>query len=190
MQLVSRSWDHPLKYLKRTNEVDVVCFTANNVVKNNGCLVMGAGTALAVVEYLNVRDIVKASNFIKEHPDYGAVFIGNYCVAFQTKRHYGKPSTLAIIRNSVEKMAEIATMSPNKRFHMPFPAVGLGSLTVKVVLPSLTGLPHNVYVYMEDIRHHIPKELNMTTTGIKDWVSVPNLDHRIVQVPILNNLTW
>jgi hypothetical protein len=188
MNLVSKSWDVSLKYLKRRNDVDVVCFTANNVVKNNGCLVMGAGTALAVVEHLNIGSIVKASDFIKEHPDYGAVFVGEHCLAFQTKRYYGKPSTLAIIKNSVERLAEIATKQPNRRFHLPFPAVGLGSLTVKTVLPSLVGLPHNVYVYHDDVKRSIPREIRIITKSSVDWVQIAGLDHRITQVPIFNNV--
>ena len=124
---------------------DIYLFTANSTIKRNGCLVMGAGAALQVRNTYKISDKVFGLK-IKHLSIYGLVIhlgIG----AFQTKTHFALDSTVDIIKFSVERLTECALANPGVTFHLNYPGINNGKLTVEVVQPLIDILPDNVLIY-------------------------------------------
>jgi hypothetical protein len=103
-------------------DIDAIVCTTNNVIKNDGSLVMGAGIALAFNKefpYLAQR-WGKVIEGMAEggHTDYGVVIDGPrsfghnqiYLVGVQTKRHWGDPSPIELVVESVSKLAYLADL--------------------------------------------------------------------------------
>lgn len=103
-------------------DIDAIVCTTNNVIKNDGSLVMGAGIALAFNKefpYLAQR-WGKVIEGMAEggHTDYGIVIDGPrsfghnqiYLVGVQTKRHWGDPSPIELVVESVRKLAYLADL--------------------------------------------------------------------------------
>jgi hypothetical protein len=103
-------------------DVDAIVCTTNNVIKNDGSLVMGAGIALAFNKefpYLAQR-WGKVIEGMAEggHTDYGVVIDGPrtwghnqiYLVGLQTKRHWGDPSPIELVVESVKKLKDLADL--------------------------------------------------------------------------------
>lgn len=103
-------------------DVDAIVCTCNNVIKNDGSLVMGAGIALDFnKEFVGinkrwgkiVEDLAEGG-----HNDYGVLLDGPrqyahnqiYLVGFQTKRHWIDPSDIDLIAWSATKLAKLADL--------------------------------------------------------------------------------
>lgn len=48
---------------------------------------------------------------------------------------------------SPDKLTHIAAQKPNVTFHMNFPGIGYGGLTLNSILPIVDKLPNNVILY-------------------------------------------
>lgn len=138
-----------LDYAGNFGNNDVLMFTANSVVKNNGALVMGAGAALAVrklfpgIDRYFGRQIESMSEFRTVFVYFQHKNIG----AFQTKRYHGDNSSLVLLRNSVSELKNMALQNSHRIFHLNYPAIGYGALPISLVQPLVEGLPDNVYLY-------------------------------------------
>ncbi|AUR89196.1 hypothetical protein NVP1121O_168 [Vibrio phage 1.121.O._10N.286.46.C4] len=129
----------------------IYMFTANSVVRNNGCLVMGAGCAKTVKTTYKGVDIL-LGNTIDHLGRFGVQFViwnGHPIGAFQTKIDWKDGSPLDLVKYSVKRLTLIAKKRPNHTFHLPCPAVNHGGRSEEEVLPLLESLPDNVYVYLD-----------------------------------------
>jgi hypothetical protein len=112
-------------------------------------LVMGAGNAKACkLAFPGINKVL--AKYILHGSIFGIklIYIGDASIiAFQTKVRWDKPSTLGIIKLSVEKLKDLAEYSPDLIFHLPFPGCGHGGLKRNDVLPLLETLPRNVWIY-------------------------------------------
>lgn len=123
--------------------------TTNTTLKSNGDLVMGAGNAKAFADvYTGAPEYF--GYLVKSNPN--KVHIGinssNGVIAvFPVKHHWSKPADIELVKSSIKQLKEIANMHSNWVFHLPYPAIGRGGLSVETVEPLLITLPDNVLIY-------------------------------------------
>jgi len=128
----------------------VFLFTSNSIVKKDGTLVMGAGSAKDFKEVYTKAPkyfggVVKDFPTIPVHlvrRDEGLVG------SFKTKNHWKEPSTLEIVKTSVKMLKLHAETHPEWSIYLPFPGIGFGGLDIESVLPLLEELPDNVFVFL------------------------------------------
>jgi hypothetical protein len=122
---------------------DAICCTTNNIVKNDGSLVMGAGIAKdfaerypfiakewgrRVLEYRGVHPFV-FTTLMKEKP---------HLVYFGTKYHWKDPSDLELIEESVKQLCWLIKKLDWQRVLLPRPGCKRGQLDWhKDVLPRI-----------------------------------------------------
>jgi hypothetical protein len=126
---------------------DVVFFTANQVVKRNGTLVMGAGNAKAARDSLHGVDKAFGEQLGDKRLciiDYNGTNIG----ALVTKQHYKDPSNYEFVKESLRALYHSAKGSPHLTYHVPYPAIGFGGLTRGQLDPLMKFMPSNVLVYI------------------------------------------
>jgi len=141
---------HKLDYKTPWMLPDIYIFTANNTLKKNGALVMGAGAAKDCRDAYDGIDL-KIGSKIKENVDYFLKLIDisseQKIGVFQVKRHYSNNADINLIKKGAEILKELAEASPNNIFHMNFPGIGFGNLEYNDVLKVLKILPDNVLIY-------------------------------------------
>ena len=122
--------EQPLDYKRQRNEHEVVLFTGNNMVRRDGGLVMGRGTALQVRTQWP-EGAYEFGDLVVQHGDhYGLLFyprihpLWNVIGVFQTKESWMRPAKINLIVCAVELLAERAGKNLEFTFHMPFPGVG------------------------------------------------------------------
>lgn len=144
----------------RADEKDVqaiVC-TTNNVIKNDGSLVMGAGIALA----FNKEFPFLARNWgmliqgMAEggHNDYHVILDGPrqwnrdvlYVVGVQTKRHWKDPSDIDLIVESCKKLRDLADILNWQRIICPAFGCSNGGLTFKDVEKKISKILDDRFV--------------------------------------------
>lgn len=126
-------------------------FTANQVIKSNGRLVMGAGNAKACLDAHPNVDLAMAKLF-KKYPDKLVHTVGSsqsygFVGAFVVKDHWRRPADINLVIKATGQLEQLANNNPSYTFHLPFPAIGKGGLSVNEVLPIIQQLPDNVLVY-------------------------------------------
>ncbi len=122
------------------DDVDAIVCTTNNVIKQNGALVMGAGVAKQFRDtfpYLDL-DWGAAAQASAEggNLDYGVLINGPrmlnrikvYLVAFQTKRDWSKPSDIELIQMSAHKLVGLTDILNWQRVICPAFGCGNGGL--------------------------------------------------------------
>ncbi len=134
--------------------------TGNGVLRRDGALVMGAGSAEALT-----RAYPQAPKLFGEMARkvgrlegrgwylYGllAVRVGPALSIglFQTKGDWREPASLSLVAHSARKLAEWMEKNPGWEAHAAFPGVGLGGLEERRVLgvleEHLRGLPVVLY---------------------------------------------
>lgn len=130
---------------------DLTCITTNAVITRAG-LVMGAGIAKQAADR-HPRLRFLAAYVIRQQPDprrYGFLSLPNpipQLALFQTKIHYRDPSSVELIRHSLEGLAAYALAHPHKRIALPYPGIGMGGLDPATVAPLLERLPANVTIW-------------------------------------------
>lgn len=135
----------------RADEKDVqaiVCCT-NNVIKNDGSLVMGAGSARQFSDSfpLLARNWGMLIQGMAEggHTDYNIVLDGPrqwnkdvlYLVGLQTKRHWKDPSDINLIVESCKRLADLADILNWQRIICPAFGCGYGGLEFKDIEPKI-----------------------------------------------------
>lgn len=135
-------------FWQRANEKDVqvlVC-TTNNVIKNDGSLVMGGGVALAFNKefpFLAQRWGAVVQGMAEGgHNDYFILIDGPrqwnngdviYLVGLQTKRNWKDPSDIELIVESCKKLRDLADILKWDRIICPAFGCGYGGLVFKDV---------------------------------------------------------
>jgi hypothetical protein len=126
-------------------DVDAIVCTTNNVIKNNGELVMGRGIAVQFKEtFPNIS--YRWGRLVEEyaeggHTDYGILVDGplRYChnqlylVGVQTKRNWSEPSPIELIEYSCRKLLQLSDLLCWTRVICPMFGCGNGNLTWKEV---------------------------------------------------------
>jgi len=141
-----------LKYKIKWKSPDVYLFTANNVIKTNGALVMGAGAAKEVRDAWKGVDLLLGEKIARFcGGDYGLISatINKHQViaAFQTKRQYNQPAIYDVVRKSTKALDKFARKFPQLVFHLNYPAIGLGKLDQSRIYDIIKVLPDNVLIY-------------------------------------------
>ena len=67
--------------------------------------------------------------------------------AFQTKCDWRNTSPTDLIYESTKQLINASMCNPTKEFHMNFPGINYGGLSVECVTPIIEELPDNVFVY-------------------------------------------
>lgn len=164
-QLTLRCPDHTFFMILKTgnmwqdSKADIKLFTANSFVTRQKRLVIGRGAALEALKHWPGCDIFFGAEILKECGhlgEYGVILgatnltnlLGISLGAFQVKRHFKDDADLALIRNSTQKLKEMAdagvlTAAVN------FPGIGWGRLKREDVLPIISKLPDNVEVWQK-----------------------------------------
>ena len=156
-------WNHVEKFNKKTSYI--IC-PANNVIKSNGDLVMGAGFAKQVISFwdknfdvtnlpahagLSIAMNSQREGFYGFVPVLGANSTRYGLDIFQSKNHWKNPSTIELITESTKimalKMVNCEKILPEHTWHMACPGIGLGGLSLEKVKPILEVLPNIVYIY-------------------------------------------
>lgn len=116
---------------------DAICFTSNNIIKNNGALVMGAGVAKAFKNKIKDLD-TKAGHLVKLNGNVCQVVMSlagtkynsdTKIVSFPTKNHWRNPSDIKLIKRSAEKLMSLANEHGWKRVALPKPGCFNGGLS-------------------------------------------------------------
>tara|TARA_R100000951_G_scaffold8193_1_gene7427 strand:+ start:801 stop:1250 length:450 start_codon:yes stop_codon:yes gene_type:complete len=127
-------------------------FTANLTLNRTGCLVMGAGSALAAKEAW--PELPRFFGDWLQNDDGGLLFHAHSNIgAVHTKDNWKNKSKLHIISNSLDDL--IDWMHRQKTVwgmkdlvvHMPYPGISNGGLTREEVAPYLQELPPNVVIH-------------------------------------------
>lgn len=156
MKLVNEKLD----YGKFWHPNQVVIFTANSTLTKDGRLVMGAGAAKECRDAFigidkefgsrikRIRDLYKTYNFCYME----ILFKSQYekwtrVGAFQTKCDWRNTSPTDLIYESTKQLINTSKCNPTKEFHMNFPGINYGGLSVESVTPIIEELPDNVFVY-------------------------------------------
>lgn len=151
MQLIHKLLDYSLKW----SLPHVAIFTGNPVTRRDGAIVMGRGAAKQVRDtYPNVQyalgEIIKPEDYLVFVPiDNTNVhtpseqFIG----WFKVKNHWQQPAELELITLSTKALYDLAIKHQDMSFHMNYPGIGNGKLTVDDVGGILSILPDNVFIY-------------------------------------------
>lgn len=135
---------------------DVYLFTGNSYVSSRGRLVMGRGAARAVRDrWLHIDK--RLAQVVQQSPDRNVLFthIGNdpaidkqFIGWFKVKHYFRDAAEIAIINKSTKELTRIAKQNSHLRFHINYPGVGAGRLSVNEVDSIIQQLPDNVIVYL------------------------------------------
>jgi len=138
-------------------DCDAFCITTNSYIKKNGALVMGRGIARTARDLFDKTESAldkRLGSRIKEKCDHLGVYgiipadpENSRIVAFQVKTHFREDASISLIRNSTQKLREVATSYSDRRFDLNFPGIGNGGLNSKDVRPVIEDLPDNVNIW-------------------------------------------
>lgn len=125
-----------------TYPTDAICITTNGILNNKNELVMGAGVALTAK--LNFPGLPRTwGEYVKKYGNVPGIIVEcyPYLVSFPTKHHWKDKSDIALIKQSAEKLVEIANHWHLKTITLPRPGCGNGGLNwekqVKPVLDNI-----------------------------------------------------
>lgn len=139
-------------------QASLLLFTANSTLDARGHLVMGAGAALEAKRWFPELPAWFGDR-IREHEwgggdNYGLLIHptahdGTRIGTFQVKGHWCEPASPWLIEHSTQMLAQYIELSTdsNERIAMNFPGIGRGQLSREEVLPIISRLPDNVFVY-------------------------------------------
>ena len=133
----------------KIDDLDYICITTNSILNSKKELVMGAGIAKeAKNRYPSLPKEFGKKILEKgyEGKFYGIIVYAKF-LAFQTKIHYKDNSPLDLVKKSCEYLKIAADLNKNLIFGLPFPAVTNGGRTYEEILPIVSILPDNVYIF-------------------------------------------
>ena len=139
-----------LDYGKPWTLPDVYLFTGNGIIKKNGAIVMGRGAAKQVRDtYPGIDESFGA--IIQRKPNANIVWVSlpndQHLGWFKVKDHWIEPAKLELIQISTERLRVLATNKKKITFHMNYPGIGNGKLSIADVGIILSTLPDNVRIY-------------------------------------------
>ncbi len=149
-----------LSVVGRGSAPKLLLATGNGVLRRDGALVMGAGSAKALAQAYPEAPRVFGEMARKVGRLEGrGWYLYGLLVAqvgpglsiglFQTKGNWKEPASLSLVGHSARKLAEWMERNPGWEAHVAFPGVGLGGLEEREVLAvlekHLRGLPVVLY---------------------------------------------
>ena len=138
--------------LLNLNNYNYILVTTNSFIKKDGTLVMGRGFAKQIKEQFDGIDRIFGnliSNSCGHLSEYGLLFHGKIGI-FQVKYNYMDKADLNLVRNSTNKLYEIASKHSNFLFALNCPAIGNGKLDLSSIDPIINILPNNVHVWRNE----------------------------------------
>ena len=143
MKLIPKMIDYSSKWASN----DILLFTANQTVKRDGTLVMGAGNAKAVRDTFIGIDRVFGRH-LGDKRLHIVCYKGTNIGALATKQNFKDPSNYEFVVESLRELYRSAMKKTHMTYHVPYPAIGFGGLTRKQLDPIMKHLPDNVLVYI------------------------------------------
>jgi hypothetical protein len=153
---------------------DLFLFTGNSTVKDNGKLVMGAGTARQVRDQFSGIDQKIGKEIIEGYPPINnKIWKREYLLlvspgfskkspkkigAFQVKYYWKNSASLKLIEKSCFALIRFMDAHPGLNIFLPFPGIGNGNKSFEEVFPIVNIL-----------RNYEKNEKN--ETGLSFWVS-------------------
>jgi hypothetical protein len=145
-------------YWNEYNKADLFLFTSNGVLKRDGSLVMGAGTAKQVkLNFPGIEKKIGHAIACRNYPhnnniyEYGLLISDRWPTAkvgaFQTKLYYKDDSDLLIITTSTYQLQDWCLENPKAIVFLPYPGIGCGNLTKEEVSSILDVLPDTVHIW-------------------------------------------
>lgn len=132
---------------------DIFIFTGNSYVRKDGALVQGRGIAKFVRDTYKGIDLVFGEMIAAKCGhlgEYGLLwteYAGFVIGVAQVKYNYSDHADIDLIKRTVEKLDRLARHRLKNVFHINYPGIGNGQLSVSDVEPLLNVLPDNVLVY-------------------------------------------
>lgn len=132
---------------------DVYLVTTNSFVRRDGALVMGRGAAkqlallYPILPFQLGRRIQASCGHLGEY-NIGVLTNGSGVSlgAFQVKFNFADEADLELIQRSADELHRIAC-EDGRVFHVNFPGIGNGRLSIDDVMPIVETLPDNVNVW-------------------------------------------
>jgi hypothetical protein len=139
-----------LSAIDRGGAPKLLLATGNGVLRRDGSLVMGAGSAKALAEaYPQAPKLFGEMARKVGRPEGRGWYLYGLLAAqvgpdlaigvFQTKGDWREPASLALVAHSARKLAEWMEENPGWEAHVAFPGVGLGGLEEREVFAVLEG---------------------------------------------------
>lgn len=135
-------------------KTDLFLVTTNPIVNAKGELVMGRGIAKqmadsfpgAAKKFADITAIGRALGWPWVYTCYYEPMFGRQTTGyFMVKSHWKEPAKLPIIMRSTADLMDMA--GQYERIDLNFPGIGNGNLSRELVLPIISALPDNVYVW-------------------------------------------
>lgn len=134
------------------NKTDLFLITTNSVIKDDGCLVMGAGIAKqAKLKYPGIDYALGQSILSKPNPIKYLLIVSDKWPekklgCFQTKYHWRDSSPIELIEASTKALFNFV-QDKDIRVDIPLPGCGNGGLKLNQVKSILECLPDNVFIW-------------------------------------------
>ncbi|HBY20770.1 MAG TPA: hypothetical protein DEG71_07150 [Clostridiales bacterium] len=134
-----------------TNKCTYTLVTTSNSFTKDGRLVMGKGAALDLKKKVVDIDRIFADLLRTRTTNnfYGFVLWAGYGI-FQVKYNFKDPAALELITASTYALTKFAKSHKDWTFAMNFPGIGAGQLSIEEVMPIVSKLPDNVYLYIKE----------------------------------------
>lgn len=137
-------------------KTDLFLVTTNPIVRKDGAVVMGRGIALQMktrfpeFPYAFAHDLQRRKDEAEFDPDTGVVgvFGGQLVGFFMVKTHWRDKADLDVIAKSANALRWKA--ANYRRVDLNFPGTGNGKLNREDVLPIISMLPDNVFIWEKD----------------------------------------
>jgi hypothetical protein len=128
-----------------SEEYDAICCTTNQIVKNNGELVMGAGIAKVFVEHFPGLPKIWGKQLAENKKRESSTkimctswqLLSTYLIAFPTKLHWKDKSPITLIERSAEELVVLANQMNFSSVLLPKPGCANGGLNWEQVKPLL-----------------------------------------------------
>lgn len=130
-------------------DFDVLCITTNGMVKNNGDAVMGRGIAAQFKTKYPFGPAILGDKIKRNGNVYQPIMWNDTITytSFPVKHLWMQKADLKLIEQSALALREDALKNRDKKFLLPRPGCGNGSLNWKDVKPLIENiLPDNVYI--------------------------------------------
>lgn len=128
----------------------VIVITTNGTIKNNGCAVMGAGTARQALDRYRELDRFLGHS-IKTQGNHVFYFPDKRLITLPVKHQWFETANLELIDRSLDELLLIAPKT-NKEIVLTRPGCGNGGLKWEDVMPLLLGRICNDYIIVDNAK--------------------------------------
>ena len=129
----------------------VYLVTTNSYIRKDGALVMGRGAARQLAGMFPKLPYALGER-IEHLGEYNVGVLTDTATglslgAFQVKFNFADEADLDLIKRSVAELTQVATERSDRTFHLNYPGIGNGKLSIDDVEHLLEPLPDNVMVW-------------------------------------------